>query len=135
MSTQSQSLITVVVDGSPCGVWDTRSGGETTAEVGKRRPGGSLNEKARRGRPTTGDVTVSRGYERERDIELGRRLRTRVGKATVVITEQPLDDDDVAWGTPTTWTGVLSSINTGDVDSDSDEPRFCELGAVIEAVS
>lgn len=135
MSSQSQSLITVVIDGAPCGVWDTRSGGETTADVSKRRPGGSLNEKATRGRSTTGDVTVSREYERERDIELGRRLRTRVGKATVVVTEQPLDDDDVAWGTPTTWTGVLTGINTGDVDSDSDEPRMCEVTMVATAVS
>lgn len=135
MSASSQSLITVVVDGVPLGTWDTRSGGESTADVTKRRPGGTSQEKVTRGRGTTGDITVGREYELERDIERIRQLRPRVGRAQMVVVEQPLDTDDVPFGKPTTWTGVLNSVNTGDVDSDSDDPRMVELGMVAVAVS
>ncbi|HTW17082.1 MAG TPA: hypothetical protein VMF51_18270 [Nocardioides sp.] len=135
MSTQSQYLITAVIDGTPTEAWDTLSGGETTAEITKRRPGGTTKEKSYASRPTTGAVTIGRGYERERDIALGRRLRARVGRARVVITEQPLDDDGLPWGKPTIYIGRLASINTGDVDSNSDEPRECELVAEIEEVA
>jgi hypothetical protein len=133
MSTQDQYHVTVTVDGNPIGTFDSRSGGETTAEVGKRNTGEGL--KVYRAKPTTGDVTVVRGYERERDHELARRLRGRVGKATMVISEQPLDDDGNAWGAPTTWTGVLSGVNGGDSDADSADPRDLELTMVAKAVS
>lgn len=135
MSATSQSLVTVVVDGKPIGTWDTRSGGESTAEVSKRRPGGSSQEKATRGRGTIGDITVGRERERERDIALESSLRPRVGRAQMVVIEQPLDDDDIPWGKPTTWTGILSSVTPGDYDSDSDDPRMMELGMVATAVS
>lgn len=127
MSTAQQSLITVVVDGQPLGTFDTRTGGETTAEVSKRRPGGMAREKAYAALPTTGNVTVTRVRERERDADLARRLRQRVGRATMVVSDQPLDDDGAVWGTPTVWTGKLSSVNDGDADSDSSEPRMFEL--------
>lgn len=134
MSSQSQSQVSVVIDGTPFGVWDTLSGGATTASVNKRRPGGTRREKASRGRSTTDDLTLSKELERE-DVDRLRRLRSRVHRAPVVATEQLLDEDDVPVGQPTIFTGVLSSISTGDVDSDSDDFRMCEIGVVVEAVS
>lgn len=108
MTAASQSQITATIAGIPTGVWDSRAGGETTAEVGKRRPGGMAPETARRGRGTTGDVTISRGYGLGRDNVLERRLRPLVGLADGSVNEQRLLDlygAPVPNSPPTTWSG------------------------------
>lgn len=127
MSTQSQSLVTVVVDGRPLGVFDTRTGGESSGEITKYRPGGQARQKSYGGRAETGDVTVTRVNERERDNDLVKWLRTRVVVGEMSINEQPLDDNDQPWGKPTTWTGRLQSVNGGDTDSNSNDVRPLEL--------
>lgn len=135
MSTASQSLITVVIDGEPWGTFDSRSGGETTADITKHRPGGMGTEKAYPSLPTTGDVTVGRVYERERDVAKVAAVRHRTGRAAMSITEQPLDADGIPWGSPTTWTGLLSSVTDGDADSTSNDVRMLELVCAAETVS
>lgn len=135
MTSQQQTLVTVAVDGIPLGVFDTRSGGESSAEITKYRPGGMARQKVRGGLPEVGDVTVSRENENERDAELARQLRTRAGRAPMVVNEQPLDDNGAPWGKPTTWTGKLQSVNPGDADSNSNDGRMLELVMVSAEVS
>lgn len=135
MTAQSQSLVTLVVNGKPFGVFQTRSGGETTAEVSKYRPGGGAAQRARRGQREHGDVTVSREWERERDLTVERELRKLVGRATASVTDQPLDEDGVVFGKPVTYTGRLMSVNGGDADSDSDDGKTLEVGIVVLEVS
>lgn len=135
MSTQQQSLITVTVDGDSLGTWDTRSGGESSAEITKHRPGGMGPEKSYSAIAGTGDVTVTRVFERGAVMEIAARLRPRVGRARMTVSEQPLDEDGLPWGRPTGWTGKLMSLNTGDADSNSNELRFLELGLSSEDVA
>lgn len=135
MSTASQSLITATVNGRPLGVFDTRAGGSTGAEVQQHRAGGGTQKSYGSPKKTTSDVTITRTYERERDIaELAHWLRTQVGKIGSV-SEQPLDDDGVAWGRPTTFTGRFKDVDTGDADSDSDDRRVMTLMFTINEVS
>lgn len=133
MSTQSDYLVTATVDGRPLGVFDSRSGGEVDSDIAKRNTG--EGPKVYNGRPNVGDVTIVRGYERERDHELIRTLEKRVGRAEVVISEQPLDEDDNPWGKPKIWTGKLKTVTGGDVDADSSDPRDFELTIVAKAVN
>jgi hypothetical protein len=135
MSSQQNSLITVAVNGTPLGVWDRRSGGESAAELGKYRPGGMARQKVRKGLPVVGDLTVAREFEFDRDIELLRWLRTVVGTAQVTVNSQPLDDAATPFGKPTTWTGTLNSANGGDEDSDSNDGRDFELGITVAEVN
>lgn len=135
MSSQQNSLITVAADGIPLGVFDSRSGGESTAEVSKYRPGGMAKQKTRSGLPESGDLTVAREFEFERDLELSRTLRTRVGRAQVTVNSQPLDDQGAPYGKPTTWTGKLNSVNTGDEDSNSADGRMFELAITVAEVN
>lgn len=135
MASQQNSLITVAVDGSPWGVFDSRTGGESTADLGKYRPGGMAREKVRKGLPTVADLTVSREFEFDRDIELLRYARTRVGRASVTVNSQPLDDNGIPFGKPTTWTGTLNSANGGDEDSESNDGRDLELGITVAEVN
>lgn len=135
MTTAQQYLITATVDGESLGVFDSRSGGESSAEITKHRPGGMGPEKTYAALRGTGDVTIGRVHERERDIDRFRQLRTRAGRARMSVTEQPLDEEGIPWGTPTVWTGLLQSVNTGDADSTSNEPRMCELVMSSEDVA
>lgn len=135
MSTAQQSLVTVAVDGDSLGTYDTRSGGESTAEITKHRPGGMGPEKSYPALRGTGDVTVTRVYERGSVMEIAARLRARVGRAPMSVSEQPLDADGLPWGKPTVWTGLLSSVDTGEVDSNSNEPRMLTLVCSSEDVA
>lgn len=134
MSTQQQSLITVTVDGEPWGVFDTLSGGDTTAEPTKRRSGGG-GMKSYAAFGDSDDVTVGRVYERERDHEKLRKARRRVGRAEMVVSEQPLDDDGAPWGKPTVYTGRLIGLAPGEADSNSSDVRMLELTAQIVDVA
>src|SRR5687767_3479554 len=117
MVSQQNSLITVAVDGAPLGVFDSRTGGVSSAEVTKYRPGGMAKQKTRSGLPDVDDMTVAREFELDRDNDLARHLRTRTGKAPMSINSQPLDNDGAPYGKPTTWTGVLNSVDTGEENS------------------
>lgn len=130
MSTQHDYRVTVAIDGKDIGVFDSRTGGEIEADVQRKNTG--TGPKLYPARAVPGDVTVVRGYERERDHELSRHLATRCGKAQMVVSEQPLDEDGNAWGRPKVFTGLLRTVNTGDVDADSEDPRDLELTMTVK---
>lgn len=125
-STQHHSLVTASVNGISWGTFESRTGGATTSEVGKYRPGGFQKQKARRGLPETEDVTIAREWERERDYPLSRQ-RNLVGLADVVVSDQPLDDLGAPWGKPTVFTGVLQQMTDGDSDANSNDAKTLEL--------
>ncbi|MGX9348158.1 hypothetical protein [Microbacterium sp. KNMS] len=135
MGTTSQAIVSASLDGKSLGIFDTRSGGESTAEVSKYRAGGTKQQQVDSGRPDISDVTISRRWEPARDLEVERQLRNRVGVGILTITEQPTDVDGVAFGKPRTWTGVVSSVTGGDYDSNSDDVRMLTATAVIKATA
>lgn len=134
MSTQHHSLITVVVNNVPWGVFETRAGGATTAEVSKYRSQPFGKQKARKGQPETDDVTVGRSWDRDRDYDLSRQ-RQLVGVADVIVTDQPLDDAGAPFKKPTIYTGTLTSMTDGDSDINSNDPKSFELVIVVTEVS
>lgn len=135
MSTELQYLVTANVAGRDLGVFDKRTGGDTTVASVKHRPGGMGPEKSYRALPTFSDLTCSRVYERERDHELVRWLRNAAGSVRAQVTEQPLDEDGNAWGTPTTWSGRLTNVKPGQADSGSSTVRMFEFDVAIETRS
>lgn len=126
MSTQSDYLVTVTINGVPAGVWDSRSGGEVDADVPSKYTGEGKKTYATR-KQAIGDVTCTRTHERERDHELGRNIEKLVGRATASVSEQPLDADGMPWGKPKVWTGILKSYDSGESNSDSNEIRDCQI--------
>ena len=141
MATQQQARITARLKNPAngkivrdLGVWDTFSPAETTAEIPTNRPGGSLKLKSYAALPDHGDITISRVRENVRDWELVRYLNTVVGKVLLEVSEQPLDDDFVPWGSPTTTVGRLSGVTPSEVDSNGNELRTIEISATTESV-
>lgn len=139
MATQQQSRVTArIKQGSTIlrdlGVFDTKSGGETTAEVPTNRPGGSTVRKSYAALPESSAVTITRVRENERDHELERWLRGRVGMVTLEVSEQPLDSDFVPWGKPILTTGILTGVNSSDIDSNGTELRKLELTTTTDSL-
>ncbi|GAB3867383.1 hypothetical protein GCM10028801_41250 [Nocardioides maradonensis] len=135
MTNQNNSRITVFIDGNPIGVFDKRTGGEVDADGLEIRHTGEGPKLSATRRQTYGDVVVTREYERERDHDLCRGLKPRAGRAQMVVSEQLLDDDGNAWGTPDTYTGILKTVNGGDADAASTDAKDLELTMVCKAVS
>ncbi|BBH17502.1 hypothetical protein Back2_17890 [Nocardioides baekrokdamisoli] len=132
MASKNQFRTTVVVDGKSIGAFNDRTGGDTDSDLNKRITVDGV--RIYNGRPTVNDVTVTRDYDRERDVELLRTLEQRAGKAPMSVTEQPLDDDGNPWGKPKVWTGKLKSVNTGEANAAGADPRDYTLVMMCDAV-
>lgn len=135
MSAAHQSLVTAVIDGKPYGEWSSRSGGDPTAENSKYRPAGGRKQKVRKGLSDYSDVVIGREKEHDVDYAVERQLRPRVGRANAIITDQPLDWDDVPFGKPTVFIGVLMGMSGGESDANSDDGMEFELTFIITEVS
>lgn len=133
---QDNALITVAVGGTSLGAFDTRSGGSTSATVNKSRSGDQPDvEETWPSRRTTDTITVTRKKKSSRDLALAKQLRAQVGRARGSVTEQPRDENDVVHGEPTTWTGRLTSVDTGDSDVNGSDATMLTLTFTVESTS
>lgn len=123
---QDQWSNTVTIDGTPLGVWDTFDGGASDSEETKYKPGGMQPEISLGGSRSFSNLTLSRLLDRA-DWEYMRDLMTKTGKATCVVSRQPLDADGNPWGRPLTYRGVLKAVTPGGTDSNSSDALTWEI--------
>jgi len=139
MATEQFFLVNVHVDDpafGDLGVWDKRTGGDTTIAAVKHRPGGLGPEKMYRSLPTFSAVVVTRVLEQDRgDYELVRRLKNAAGRVYGTVTETPLGDDGHPYGTPMSWYGRLGNVKPGQVDSNGTAVRMVEVDFEVESIS
>lgn len=124
---EDQFRITATLDGSDIGLFATCDGGETDSSDTKYPPGGGEPEESLGGRQTYTNLVLGRNYKRERDHVASKRIRPRVGKGVMVVTKQPLDDDNNPWGEATTYTGKLKRYGEPPAKSDSEDAAILEL--------
>jgi hypothetical protein len=124
---QDEYNVTVTVDGRDLGTWDKFTGGEVDSEETTFKPGNMGSRISLGGSVNVGNVTVSVLYTLATIHTMVHWLISRVGKAAVVITKQPLDVDGVAYGKPLTYTGKLKQINPPEHDSESNDAALLEL--------
>lgn len=135
-TSQEQFLWTLYVDGvGHIGTFDNGSGGDANANVAKHRQGGMGSEITLPALPTYSDITLERMYDENRDHVLIGTLRTLVGRNKCTVTEQPLDPDGNAFGSPRIFKGRLSNIKDGSTSSDSSAARMWSLDISVETVS
>ena len=132
MSQSNQWLITVVVDGTPLGIFDKMSGGDSAATTVKYRPGGMVPEIELGGAKTINDVTVSRLYDLARDHVQAKAIEAKNGKARVTVSQQPLDPFGAPWGAPIIRGGVLKSVKVPEADSMSQNASLLELTVSVD---
>lgn len=116
---QDQFLVTVAVDGVKLGTFDKMTGGATSAQDTKFRPGGGAREEGLGGPKSVENVTVERGFDPTRDWALAKTLRAKTGYARAAVTKQPLDRQGVPLGDPEVYTGTVLKVMTPDYDSTS----------------
>lgn len=126
---------TVRVDGTSYGVFDTFSGGDSTAPVNKHRPGGLGIETLYATQTVYGNVTVGRVLQTARDWEMIRALNPKAGKVRAAVVGQPLDPDGNAYGKATTYSGAFIRVTPGSADSNSSSNRMVEIEIAVNQVS
>jgi hypothetical protein len=119
-------LVSLSVNGVPYGIFDKLDGGDATTTPVKHRGGGQITETIYPSLIMYGNVTLERIYDNEfRDDQATiATLRTLVGNGAATVVEQPLDANLIAFGTPRTFTGLLTGVHDGGVDSNSEAARL-----------
>lgn len=126
VASQNKARVTVAVDGIDIGVVMTKSGGQVSGETLKIRPGGGEPEVALSSIKSYDNVTVTMLYTD--DIRAKRLwLDSRLNKAPMVISEQPLDADDNPFGTPDVYRGLFARFTPPDRDANANTEATCEL--------
>lgn len=123
---QHDAVCTLTVDGRELPfVFQKRTGGKTDSEGGsKTYPGGSLPQRAHGGLPTVEDLTLEAEFVPNRDNEQIQWLKSRVTKGDAGVVENGLDVDGNVIGALNRWTGIVKSLDTGDYDASSADPRM-----------
>jgi hypothetical protein len=127
LARQDTGRITVTIDGRDFGVFESKTGGSGDSEETKVRLGSMGPQVSLGGPQTMENVTLKKLFDLD---GIGREvpwLMARRGKATAVVTVQPLDHDGNAHGQRTTYTGYLKQVTPPDVDAQSNDPAYLEL--------
>lgn len=130
----SQRMFLVKVSGID-GYFQTKSGGDITAEASKIYDGGANTPDVMSAPKEVAEVTVARAYDRFRDGDLLRSLRNLVGEWFTDVSVTDTDEKLVAYGKPVTYTGaLLTGLKELETDSNSGEPTSFELTFTPSAV-
>lgn len=131
-----QERVSVRIDDIDCGVFDTFSGGGTSADDTKNRPGGMGKEESLGGPVSRDAFTVGRLYKLTRDHNLYKILDQKTGFGRVVAKRQKLNPDATTYGDPITYTGTLIKVTPPDHDSnESGRATFSLEVSADEAIS
>jgi len=133
-SRQDQSAVTVSIDEVDYGIWDKKDGGEVDSEESKYKPGGMGKPVSLGGSQETGNVTVSRLYDLERDHPEIVTLMSKAGKGRMVVKDQPLDPDGNPFGDPVVWRGIVKTVTPPERDSESSDPAMVEIEMSTEGI-
>lgn len=119
--------VTLSVNGVNTGVWDAHEGGAVTAEDLKYSPGAMAPQVSLGGRAVTENVILRRLYDLTRDHNAVHGWLSQVGKASCVVTKQPLDENGNAFGRPLVYRGKLIRVTPPNHDSESNAAARLEV--------
>src|SRR4051812_39535727 len=104
---QSNWTVHLAVDGQDYGYWAVKEGGGVETEDAKYDDwDGEVQLGGKRSR---GEITLRKLY-REQVHAVYKLLDAKAGRASVVVTAAPTDDDGVSWGDPIINTGKLGNV-------------------------
>lgn len=125
---QDQANISLGVDGRAAPfLFQKKSGGKIGSEGSKTSPGAMQPKVAHGGIVDIEDGTFEFEFVPARDNTYLQWLKTRVGKGRATGAEHILDTEGNINGTLNNFTGILSSLDTGQYDATSSDPRMGAL--------
>lgn len=128
---QDTFVIRVVLDGSPLGIWDKKTGGALDSDELKYYPGGMRQAISLGGKKTTDNITLQRLYDRKDDHDKINTLFNAVGRGKLTISQKPMDPDGNEYGRPIIWVGTLKRVFVPDTDSEGNAAALVEIEATI----
>lgn len=131
--TEQSELVTVVVDNVSLGIFDTWSGGDSSAPNAQYRSGGQLNQTSYRTLPKFSMVTVGRVLNLAVDWELIRTLKNKAGLVAGSVTLQPLDATLNVYGNSWTASGLFLGTKGVKGDSNSESLQMFELDFSVDS--
>lgn len=135
MTLSSQRSFIVNVSGIS-GHFDSKTGGETSADTVKHYNGGSLTPQVIAAPSETANVVVSRAYDHTRDYAAHKKARSLVGRWSTTLSVTPTDNNLSAIGKATVYPkALLVRVSEPDYDSGSSDPAMFELEFAISSVS
>lgn len=124
---KDQFNVTLSIDGKSYGVWDKHDGGEIDSSEKKYKPGGMGKEQSLGGTKTTGNITLERAYDLQRDGSILAELKAKAGKGVATVTKQPLDADGIAFGPQEVEVGTLKRVTPPSHDSNSTDEATIQV--------
>lgn len=111
------------------GSWDGFEGGEVDSEEAKYTPGDNQGrEVSLGGKRTVGNFTIKKIIGRTSSDHADMKTwQDNVGKATVTVIKQPLDATFTAFGSASTYSGILKTVTPPNFDSNSSDAAIVEL--------
>lgn len=127
MPKSSQRQFLVTVQGIP-GTYMSKQGGNIASDVTKAYDGGSSTPDLISAPRDVDNITVSRGFDPQRDGALLRNLRQLVGVFQTTVTVTPTDRDFRAVDSPIVYSpALLVGLNEPEVAADSGDLATYEL--------
>lgn len=116
------------------GYWSTFSGGNVSADTNKVYDGGNLTPEVLSGPAEADNVTISRPFDDNRDMELVAQLRQQVGTFSATLSATPTDRNLVAVGKPRVYPdALLVGLTEPDYDATSGDAAMIELEFAVGA--
>lgn len=134
MSKSAKRQFLIRVDGID-GYFAVKTGGRKSVATTKVFDGGSTIADVLTANPLVDDVTISRPFDRDRDMPLIKRLLPVCGTWDTHIYETPTDENLVPAGDPLTYNARLSSVGPVDADAKSGDEVPVELVFAIRDVA
>lgn len=136
---EQQGRVTVTLTdstGAPVslGQFDGRSGGETGSNSVQYFLGGGGPRVSLGGQQQVGDVTIT-VLNTPLIQSLWKFIKSRVGKGTLNVSDQPLDDEGNAFGDPEVWNGILVTATPGTTDAQSNNAKTVQLVGQVSGPS
>jgi hypothetical protein len=121
MARKDQIQITASVGGVYIGEFREFTGGGLTSAKIKARNGASQIERARGGRQMVDDVTITRENDGTVDLKWLQSVRGKQSQGAMTVLWTPSDDDGNPMASRAiTYTGILSEVNIGAADAQSE---------------
>lgn len=132
--TSAQRQFVAKVEGVE-GKWNSKSGGNRTADATKVYNGGEVDPEVLGSPAATEDITVSRGFKQYRDAPILAKLRQKVGGLRTTVSVSPTDEDLVVIGRPVVYSdALLIGVTEPDYDAASGDAAMYELTFAVGSV-